>query len=147
MRMKISHVNDLTYFTPQVIADTRGMLTVVEAKTLPWEILRTYFISGMGPEHGRGGHAHKRLKQLYLAITGEWKIVFNDGTDERVINLNKHNQAVLIPPGLWREIFTSDKDAVLAVLASDPYDESEYIRSFTDYLDWMRNIGQESRHD
>ena len=116
------------------ITDPRGNLAVVEGDTIPFEIKRVYYLYDVPSDAYRGGHAHKELNQVLIALSGSFDVILKDGTTEEVITLNRPNKGLLIPDMLWREMANFSSGCVCLVLASEAYDEEEYIRDFSDYL-------------
>lgn len=113
------------------IVDSRGKLTIVEgSKDIPFDIKRMYFISGVEAKERRGFHAHKKLKQLLVCITGSCKILLDDGKNKHEVFLNDSNQGVLILNPVWREMYEFSQGCVLAVFADEHYNESDYIRDY-----------------
>lgn len=94
---------------------------------------RIYWLAG--PSANRGGHAHKKLRQSFLCIAGEASVVLTDGSAREVANL-KAGQAITIAPGLWRDINPLSEGSILLVLASDAFDEEDYIRDFLQFQRW-----------
>jgi len=112
-----------------------GNLTVVEnRKTVPFEIKRAYYLYDVPGGGARGGHAHKELYQLIIAASGSFDVVIDDGNVKRTINLNRPYQGLLVVPGIWRELDNFSSGAVCLVMASLPYDESDYIRKYDDFI-------------
>lgn len=126
----------LDFHNPQIQADNRGKLTIVEFKDLPWVPLRAYFLSHSEPNTSRGSHAHKELHQFFISLRGQWTLRLFDGTEWTEIEIIEGGAGLLIEPGLWREISTNSEDAVLGVFASQPYFESDYIRAIDDFIQW-----------
>lgn len=118
----------------KTIADVRGNLAVIEGKNhVPFDIARTYYIYDVPSGSARAGHAHRRLQQLFLALSGSCTIHLDDGRNRETICLNRPNLGLYVPPGAWRDIDDFSGGAVLMVLASEPYDEGDYIRSYQEF--------------
>ena len=100
---------------------------------LPFHAARTYWITG--PTGPRGGHAHKNLRQVFVCIAGEVKIRLCDGVEEEFISLQT-GQAFMLEPGIWRNVLPLDQHDILLVIASERYQEDDYIRNFEAYLEW-----------
>ena len=94
---------------------------------------RIYWLTG--PSAERGGHAHKKLRQSFLCLAGKASVVLTDGTVQEVANL-KAGQAITIAPGLWRDINPLKEGSILLVMASDAFDEDDYIRDFLQFQRW-----------
>lgn len=115
--------------------DRRGNLSVVEEfKNVPFHIARAYWLYDVPAGAKRGGHAHKRLKELLIALSGSFTVTLDDGYEKRKILLNRPYQGLLIETGIWRTIDDFSSGAVCLVLASELYDESEYIYDYEEFL-------------
>jgi len=115
--------------------DSRGKLVAIEQlKEVPFEIKRVYYIFDTLPNVRRGFHAHKKLEQLLVCTSGECKILLDDGKTRDTVTLNKPTEGILVSGCVWREMFDFSPGAVLMVLASDYYDESDYIRDYDEFL-------------
>jgi dTDP-4-dehydrorhamnose 3,5-epimerase-like enzyme len=116
-----------------------GRLSVVEfSRDLPFDVKRVYYIYGMKSGEIRGRHAHKKLCQFLICVSGSIKIALDDGKSKRDIILNNPAQGLVVPPGCWRTMEWLG-DSVLLVLASENYDESDYIRNYGSFIDWVQN--------
>lgn len=119
------------------IEDRRGNLSVVEEfKNVPFHIARAYWLYDVPAGAMRGGHAHKRLKQLLIALSGSFTVTLDDGYEKRKILLNRPYQGLLIETGIWRTIDDFSSGAVCLVLASELYDESDYIYDYEEFLNY-----------
>ena len=115
------------------IENDRGNLTVVQAReTVPFDI--KYDIPG---GEARGAHAHKECHQFLVAASGSFEVVLDDGENKRTVYLNRPFKGLHIPPGIWAAEQEFSSGAVCLVLASEPYDEADYIRSYEDYLTFV----------
>ncbi|HQE33834.1 MAG TPA: FdtA/QdtA family cupin domain-containing protein [Flavobacterium alvei] len=113
--------------------DVRGNLSVIEGNTIPFEIKRVYYLYDIPTASVRGGHAHKNLHQLLVALSGSFDVVLKDGNSQKVITLNKPNFGLLIPTGIWRELQNFSSGSVCLVLASAEFNENDYIRNFKEF--------------
>jgi dTDP-4-dehydrorhamnose 3,5-epimerase-like enzyme len=118
---------------PKII-DPRGNLSVIEGNTLPFPIKRVYFLYDVPSGAERGGHAHVDQKEFLIATSGSFDVILNDGFSIEKVTLNKPNQGLLIPEGVWRELQNFCSGAVCLVIASEVYDEADYIRDYSDFL-------------
>jgi hypothetical protein len=117
------------------IHEPRGNLTFVEGgRHVPFEIARVYYLYDVPGGAERGGHAHKDLHQLIIAMSGSFDVVLNDGRDERRIHLNRSYQGLYVCPMIWRELDNFSSGSVCMVLASNHYDEADYYRDHSDYI-------------
>jgi hypothetical protein len=118
-----------------VVHDIRGNLTAIEAGThTPFDIKRTYHLYDVPGGSERGGHAHRRLEQLIIAMSGSFDITLTNGTDSQTFHLNRSYYGLYVPPMHWRVIDNFSSGAVCLVLASDHYDESDYYRTLPEFL-------------
>ena len=121
----------------QNINDLRGNLDVIELSADEiFEPKRFYYISGVPKGHSRGQHAHKSLKQCFFALAGSYVLKVTDGFSTDLVEIKEHSQGYYLTNGLWRELTNFSTDAVCLVLASEHYDENDYIYSMEEYLDW-----------
>ena len=139
MRSEISNSNKVYDCTVIELdrhhSDRRGNLTVVENNiTIPFDIRRVYYLYDVPGGESRGGHAHKEMSQLIVAVGGSFSVTLDDGTTKRTFFLNHPYQGLLVVPGLWRTLDDFSSGAVCMVLASHPYDEEDYIRNYEEFL-------------
>ena len=112
------------------ISDVRGNLGVIEKDTIPFKIKRVYYLFDVPSTAYRGGHAHINQVELLVALSGSFDVKLNDGIEETFVALNKPDKGLLIEKGMWRELENFSSGAVCLVLASDIFDEADYIRDF-----------------
>ena len=116
------------------IADPRGNLTFIEShQQVPFDIRRVYYLYDVPGGSERGGHAHKQLRQLIIALSGSFDIQLDDSLNRRTYHLNRGYEGLLICPMIWREINNFSSGAVCLVMASEPYDESDYYRNYDEF--------------
>ena len=119
--------------------DNRGQLVALEnGKEIPFDIKRVYYMYETGQGVRRGFHAHKSLQQILICTSGSCKIHLDDGYETAEITLDKPFEGLLIKNNLWREMYDFSSDAVLMVLASEMYDESDYIRNYDEFIKFVR---------
>ena len=119
--------------------DDRGQLVAIEAmKDLPFAIKRVYYIYDTLPGVRRGFHAHMKLQQILVCVSGSCKIHLDNGTDTAEVTLDKPNEGLYISNDMWREMYDFSDGAVLLVLASEYYDEADYIRNYDDFIKMVR---------
>lgn len=125
----------------QLHGDDRGQLIALEEdKDIPFRIRRVYYMYDTAPGVVRGLHAHKSLEQILICIHGSCRILLDDGDEKEVILLTDPSEGIYVANNMWREMFDFSPGAVLMVLASEPYDEADYIR---DYSAFLRFIGKD----
>lgn len=118
-----------------VLGDERGHLVSLEQhKNIPFEIRRVYYMYGMEQDRPRGFHAHKKLRQLAVCINGSCKVLLDNGKHKEVVKLDKPMQGLLIEAMQWHEMSDFSHNCIFMVLASDHYDENDYIRNYDDFL-------------
>ncbi|MDO4694443.1 MAG: FdtA/QdtA family cupin domain-containing protein [Eikenella sp.] len=119
----------------QCHGDQRGSLIALEeGKNVPFNIKRVYYLYGTQPGVSRGFHAHKNLKQVVVAVRGSCLFVLDDGQEKVSLRLDNPAQGLLIESGVWREMHDFSDDCVLMVLASELYDEADYIRDYNTFI-------------
>jgi UDP-2-acetamido-3-amino-2,3-dideoxy-glucuronate N-acetyltransferase len=117
------------------IGDGRGMLVFLEAlKNVPFEIKRVYYLTQLKSDYPRGFHAHKNLKQLVVCLNGSFDFILDDGQAKSKVHLNDPTKGLIIESMIWREMHNFSKDCVIMVLASEYYDESDYIRNYEHFI-------------
>ncbi len=121
--------------------DPRGKLIAIESLAdVPFEIKRIYYIYDTATGTRRGFHCHKELQQYLICVSGSCKILLDDGNEKQIIELNDPSEGLYVGPALWREMFDFSPDAVLLVLASEHYNEDDYIH---DYAEFLRYVGKD----
>jgi dTDP-4-dehydrorhamnose 3,5-epimerase-like enzyme len=124
-------------FSP--LGDERGSLVALEGlKSIPFEIKRVYYIFATQQGVSRGFHAHKQLKQVAVCVTGRCRLVLDDGNQREAVWLNSPTKGILIKEMVWREMYDFSEDCVLLLLASEYYDEADYIRDYADYIETVK---------
>ena len=120
-------------------SDSRGNISVVEnGDTVPFDVKRLYYLYDVPGGVSRGGHAHKELSQFIIAASGCFTVTLDDGKVKRAFTLNRPYQGLLVKPGVWRNLDDFSSGSVCLVLASDKYDESDYIREYEDFLKYRK---------
>ena len=124
----------------QMHGDYRGQLIAIEEmKDVPFEIKRVYYMYNTVDGVRRGFHAHKNLQQVLICVHGRCKILLDDGKERQIVSLDNPNEGLFVSNVMWREMFDFSKDAVLMVLASELYDESDYIRDYDEFIRYVNN--------
>ena len=126
-------------FTFPPHGDDRGQLVAIEEGIdLPFDVRRVYYIYDTLPGVRRGFHAHLQLEQILLCVNGSCKIHLDDGYETAEVVLDKPNEGLYISNNMWREMYDFSEGAVLLVLASEHYDEADYIRNYDAFLEMVR---------
>ncbi|MBN2834313.1 MAG: WxcM-like domain-containing protein [Candidatus Delongbacteria bacterium] len=127
----ISSVSDCKIIELPRIQDHRGNLSFVESSEhVPFDIKRVYYLYDVPGGSERGGHAHKHLQQLIIAMSGSFDVIVDDGNEKKVFHLNRSYYGLLMPIMIWRELNNFSSGAVCMVLASEKYEEGDYIRDY-----------------
>lgn len=118
--------------------DARGNLVALEeGKEIPFQVKRVYYMYDTLPGVRRGFHAHKSLQQILICIHGSCKILLDSGSEKSEVLLSNQHEGIYIANNIWREMYDFSEDAVLLVLASELYDERDYIRDYKQFLEYV----------
>ena len=121
------------------IENDRGNLTVVQSlETVPFDIKRVFYLYDIPGGEARGAHAHKECHQFLVAASGSFEVVLDDGREKRTVYLNRPFKGLHIPPGIWAAEQEFSSGAVCLVLASEPYEDADYIRDYEDFLRFVQ---------
>jgi len=121
------------------IHNRAGNITALENNiSIPFDVQRVYYLYDIPSGEERGGHAHKELEQLVVAVSGAFEVLIKDGIDEKIIRLDKPDIGLHIVPGIWRELLHFSSGAICLVLASQIYNTHDYIRDFNKYLSYKK---------
>ena len=129
-------IHDTSIITlPTIGEDMRGSLSFVESgKHLPFSLTRAYYLYDVPGGAERGGHAHKDLQQLIIAMSGSFDVMLDDGRQRKTVTLNRPYHGLYVPTMIWRELVNFSSGAVLFVLASNLYSEDDYFRNYDDFV-------------
>ena len=117
------------------ITDPRGNLTVAEcAGGVSFPIKRVYWVYDVPGGESRGGHAHRRCEEIIIAVSGSFDVTIDDGTHSRTYHLNHPYQGLYVSTGMWRTLNDFSSGAVCLVLASEPFEEEDYIREYDTFI-------------
>jgi hypothetical protein len=115
------------------IEDRRGNLSVIEKALIPFEMKRVYYLYDVPSAAERGGHSHIKQQEFLVALSGSFDVILNNGRKEKKVTLNKPFEGLLIKNGIWRELKNFSSGSVCLVIASDVFDEDDYIRDFEEF--------------
>jgi dTDP-4-dehydrorhamnose 3,5-epimerase-like enzyme len=133
-RQRTATVDDCTIVELPRVTDPRGNLSFIESgRHVPFDIKRVYYVYDVPGGESRGGHAHKRLEQLVVAMSGSFDVVLDDGERRRVVSLNRSYYGLYIPTLIWRELVNFSSGSVCTVMASEYYEEADYYRSYEQF--------------
>ena len=121
------------------ITDPRGNLTVAEQlRDIPFAVSRVYWTYDIPAGSQRGGHAHKHCREFIIAVSGSFSVTLDDGRERQSYLLNRPYQGLLVPTGIWRTLEDFSSGAVCLVLASELYEEEDYIYEYEDFLEYVK---------
>lgn len=133
---KTSNINQCRLIDFDKHHHANGNLTVVEnCEQVPFDIKRVFYIYDVPGGEERGGHSHKMLQQVIIAISGAFDVLVDDGNEQNNYTLNRPYQGLLVPPGIWSKQHNFSSGSVCLVLASDHYDEADYVRDYDEFLE------------
>jgi len=118
------------------ISEPRGNLTFVESERhIPFDIKRVYYLYDVPGGAERGAHGHKNLQQFIIAMSGSFDVVLDDGVNQKTIHMNRSYYGLYVCPMMWRDITNISSGAVCMVLASEYYDEQDYLRNYDEFME------------
>lgn len=139
MRLKNNTVFDCSVIDISKVHNEAGNITVVEnGKNIPFDVKRVYYLYDIPGGEARGGHAHYELEQFVIAASGSFDVILDDGKNRKIVTLNRPNLALHIVPGLWRELDNFSSGSISLVLASQIYEEKDYIRDYKEFLEFKK---------
>lgn len=132
-------IDDCRIINLPKIADPRGNLTFVEGgRNIPFEIRRVFYLYDVPGGESRGGHAHRKCQQFIVAMSGSFDVIVDDGENRRTFTLNRSYYGLYLPSMIWREMANFSSGSVCMVLASEFYDESDYLREYEGFVEESR---------
>jgi hypothetical protein len=135
-----SQVDDCRIIELPKITNRQGNITFVEGNShIPFDIDRVYYLFDVPGGAARGGHAHKELQQLIISVMGAFDVILDDGGNKKTVRLDRAYYGLYIPAMIWRELDNFSSGAICLVLASLPYDETDYYREYDGYLRALKN--------
>ncbi|AWH86729.1 hypothetical protein HYN59_17160 [Flavobacterium album] len=129
----------LTIIDIPKVEDPTGNVGIIEKSTIPFEIKRVFYLYDIADGATRGRHAHKTLQQFIIAISGSFEVVMKDGKDELAVFLDNPAKGLLVKNNIWSELKNFSPGAVCLVLASDVYDEGDYLRNYDEYISYLNS--------
>lgn len=125
------------------ISDPRGNLTFIEeTRHIPFKIKRVYYLYDVPGGETRAGHAHKTLQQFVIAASGSFDIIIDEGSGQETFHLNRSYYGLYMPPMVWRELANFSSGSVCLVLASELFDETDYIREYQTFKNEFRALSR-----
>ena len=134
-------INDCKIIELPKIVDSRGNLTFIEElRHVPFEFKRVYYLYDVPGGSLRGAHGHKSLEQFIISMSGSFDVILDDGKNKKTYQLNRPDYGLYISPMTWRDVTNFSSGAVCLVLASEYYDESDYIRDYDEFLAVVKGL-------
>lgn len=133
-------INDIQLIEIPKIHDTRGNLSVIEGDAIPFPLKRVYYLYDVPSGSERGGHSHIVQQEFLVALSGSFEVVLKDGNSVKTVTLNKPNFGLFIGKGIWRELQNFSSGSVCLVLASDVFEEADYIRDYGEFVLFKNGI-------
>ena len=130
---KMTTIHDSILINITKVHDTRGNLSVIQGNSIPFDMKRVYYLYDIPSGGRRGGHSHKDQQEFLVALSGSFDVILTDGNEQKTVTLNKPNVGLLIVNGIWRELENFSSGSVCLVLASNFFEEEDYIRDFDEY--------------
>ena len=122
------------YINIPKVENLQGNLAFIEKDVVPFEIKRIYYLYDIPSYASRGGHSHKELQQVLIAISGSFDVILDNGRERKTVTLNKPDKGLLIENNTWRELGNFSSGSVCLVIASAIFDEDDYIRNYDEFL-------------
>ena len=139
--MTESIIYNCNVLTLPKVHNRAGNLTALNnSMDLPFDIHRVYYLYDIPGGVLRGGHAHRELHQLIVAVSGSFDIILDDGLNKKTVSLNQPYYGLYIIPGIWRELNNFSSGAICLVMASHEYDEHDYIRDYSEFLNYKAKL-------
>jgi len=136
---KMNGLNDCSIISLPKIQDPRGNLSFIETgRSLPFVIQRTYWIYDVPGGEIRGGHAYRELQEFFIALSGSFDVVLDDGKECKTVSLNRSYFGLYVPSMIWRHLENFATNSVCLIIASQPYSKENYIRDYESYLEAIR---------
>jgi len=141
MAKKINSIYSCCILQLPKVHNIAGSITSLENNiSVPFEIKRIYYLYDIPGGEGRGGHAHKELQQFYIAVSGSFDVLLDDGKNKKIIHLDRPYIGLHIVEGIWRELLNFSSGAICLVIASHKYDEADYIRDYSVFSKYINSI-------
>lgn len=137
-KIKMNNIEKCKIVNLPKVTDPRGNLTFIEKEIIPFAIQRVYYLYDVPGGSNRAGHGHQALQQLIIAISGSFDVHLDDGYQKKTFHLNRSYEGLYVCPLIWREIDNFSSGAVCLVLASTVYDEADYYRDYSDFLEAVK---------
>ena len=138
--MKKVTIYDCSVIEVPKVSNRAGNISIVEGlKNLPFEPRRVFYLYDIPAGESRGAHAHKENHQFIIAASGSFEVALDDGTNSKTVSLNRPFYGLHIPPGIWAHELNFSSGAICLVLASQKYDQDDYLREYSDFKKWKND--------
>ncbi len=138
--MKKVTIYDCSVIEVPKVSNRAGNISIVEGlKNLPFEPRRVFYLYDIPAGESRGAHAHKENHQFIIAASGSFEVALDDGTNSKTVSLNRPFYGLHIPPGIWAHELNFSSGAICLVLASQKYDQDDYLREYSDFKQWKND--------
>jgi hypothetical protein len=136
----MNQIDDCRIIELPKITNRQGNITFVEGNShIPFDISRVYYLFDVPGGAARGGHAHKDLQQLIISVMGAFDVILDDGNNKKIVRMDRAYYGLYVPFMIWRELDNFSSGAICLVLASLPFDETDYYRDYDEYLRALKN--------
>jgi hypothetical protein len=140
--MKTSVYECNIVYLPKIHNEAGNITALENQKNIPFDVRRVYYLYDVPGGAERGGHGHKNLQQFIVALSGSFDVLLDDGTNKKVVHLDRPYIGLHIMPGMWRELLNFSSGAICLVLASTLYEEDDYIREYDDFTAYVQTLNK-----
>lgn len=135
--IQLPSIFDCQIFELPKINNRAGNITPIEGiKNIPFQMRRIFYIYDIPGGEGRGAHAHKKCHQFIISASGAFDVLLDDGKNKKIVTLNRPNYGLHVPPLMWASEFGFSSGAICLVLASNLYDENDYLREYSQFKEF-----------
>jgi hypothetical protein len=140
--MSVSAYECNIVYLPKIHNEAGNITALENQKTIPFDVKRVYYLYDVPGGAERGGHGHKLLQQFIIALSGSFDVLLDDGTNKKIVHLDRPYIGLHIIPGMWRELLNFSSGAICLVLASTLYEEDDYIREYQHYTEFVQTLNK-----
>jgi hypothetical protein len=140
--MNVSAYECNIVYLPKIHNEAGNITALENRKNIPFDVKRVYYLYDVPGGAERGGHGHKNLQQFIIALSGSFDVLLDDGTNKKIVHLDRPYIGLHIIPGIWRELLNFSSGAICLVLASSLYDTDDYIRDYEHYTEYVQTLNK-----
>ncbi len=140
--MNVSAYECNIVYLPKIHNEAGNITALENRKNIPFDVKRVYYLYDVPGGAERGGHGHKDLQQFIIALSGSFDVLLDDGTNKKIVHLDRPYIGLHIIPGIWRELLNFSSGAICLVLASSLYDTDDYIRDYEHYTEYVQTLNR-----